>query len=76
MGFNPSKEVAIARDAAKQLKANRCIVLYTNSKGQIGYASYGKTVHLCDQTRHIADHAYDAVMDWFKSHPLVKEPTP
>lgn len=69
MAWNPSPQVAVARDAAKALKANRCIVLYTNEQGQIGYASYGETKQLCKEAKQIADSVYEAAMDWFEVMP-------
>lgn len=71
MAFNPSKEVAIARDAAEKLHADRCIVLFTKSDGTIGYASYGQTKQRCDSARKMADVAYDAVMSAAQSGQLI-----
>ena len=65
MAWNPSPQVAIARDAAGKLGANRVVIVYTNDKGQIGYASYGDTRSLCDQTKRLADTLYDAAMRWW-----------
>lgn len=66
MAFNPSPEVAVARDAAVKFGANRVIVLYTTLDGKLGYASYGATKELCSETRRLADVAYDAVMAEFQ----------
>jgi len=67
MAWNPSPEVAVARDAAKKLNAEMCVVLYVDlRKGQMGYASYGKTRALCDETKKLADHCYAAAKGWFE----------
>lgn len=42
---------------------NRVVVLYTMPDGRIGYASYGATRTLCDQTRGIADELYERAAD-------------
>jgi hypothetical protein len=64
MTYNPSPEVAVARDAAKRLSdASMCIVLWVDKTGEhLGCASYGKTRVLCDHARGIADVAYEAAM--------------
>jgi hypothetical protein len=68
MAWNPSKEVAVARDAAKALgdRVDRCIILYTTESGQIGYASYGKDRRLCEQAKQIGDSIYIAANKWFE----------
>lgn len=67
MAWNPSPEVAIARDAARQLKANRIVILYMTELDQIGYASYGETKPLCDETRILADVIYEAAMTHYEA---------
>lgn len=68
MAWNPSPEVAVARDAAAALAkvhgqgVDRCIVLYTTDDGRIGYASFGRDRKLCAEARKIADAAYDAAI--------------
>ena len=63
MAFNPSPEVAAARDAAKSLGADCAIVYFVRPNGQCGYASYGKTQGLCKQTRIAADECWDDVVE-------------
>ena len=65
MAWNPSPEVKVARDAAQKLDAEMCVVIYVNRKEQIGYASYGRTKALCDETKKLADHCLESAMDWF-----------
>ena len=56
MAWNPSKEVAVARDAAKALDdAPMCIVFWVNKDAQLGMATYGKTRELCKQAKIIGD---------------------
>ena len=65
MAWNPTPEVAVARDAAKRLgDASMCVVLWIDETGEhIGCASYGKTRVLCEHAKGIANAAYDAVME-------------
>lgn len=60
MAWNPSPEVATARDAARRLKADRCILIYTTAEGNIGMASYGETKALCAATGKVGDALYEA----------------
>lgn len=56
MAWNPTMEVALARDAAKKLgDAPRCIILWTSPSGMVGMASYGKTRALCADTGKMGD---------------------
>ena len=67
MTWNPSPEVKVARDAAQELDADMCVVIYVNArKQQIGYASYGANVTLCAETKKLADHCYEAAKGWFE----------
>lgn len=43
MAFNPSPQVRVAADFAKQFGAERVIIYYVLPDGRYGYASYGKT---------------------------------
>jgi hypothetical protein len=60
MAENKSDKVAAARDLGKKFNANRVIVLFT-TEDEIGYASWGKTAALCQETQELADAAFDAV---------------
>lgn len=66
MAWNPSPEVAVARDAAKSLgDASMCIVLWIDETGEhIGMASYGKTKVLCDEAGSIGRACYEKAMDY------------
>ena len=61
MAWNPSPEVAAARDAAKALKANRVIVFFTRDDDRFGYASYGSTKAECAEAKKIADAVWETV---------------
>ena len=62
MAWNPSPEVAVARDAAKKLgDASMCIVLWVASDEKVGMASYGKTKALCDAAKRIADDVWNVI---------------
>lgn len=64
MAWNPSPEVAVARDAANKLgDASMCIVLWVTPDEKVGMASYGKTRALCDAARIIADEVWNAVVE-------------
>lgn len=70
MAWNPSTEVAVARDAAKALGADQVIVIYLKlEQGQIGMATYGKTKKLCDETKILGDEAYKAVYATLEKSP-------
>ena len=68
MAWNPSPEVAVARDAAKRLDdADQCIVIYLNWKtSRIGMASYGRTKELCAEAKKLGQIAFDAINDCLK----------
>lgn len=58
MAWNPSPEVAVARDAAAKLDAPIAIVFYVTRDRKLGYASYGETKALCDEAKKIAENAW------------------
>lgn len=64
MAWNPSKEVAAARDIGKKFKQSQVIILMIDhDKGTLQCASYGETKALCAKAKRLADKAYDAVME-------------
>ena len=65
MAWKPGPEVAAARDAAKALGADRCVVIYTTPSGQCGMASYGETKKLCDRTKPIGVKLHRDAMEYF-----------
>lgn len=63
MAWNPSPEVAVARDAAKRLgDADQCIVLWIKGQ-QLGMASFGRTKQLCAEARPLGEACYRAIQD-------------
>lgn len=64
MAWNPSPEVAAARDFGEKFGDTQVIILRINRvKGTIGYTSWGKTRQLCDDAKRLADVAYGAVYE-------------
>jgi hypothetical protein len=60
MAWNPSPEVAVARDAAKKLGAKQAIIIYFTDT-QIGMASYGATKELCREAGRLGNRLYEMV---------------
>lgn len=71
MAWNPSPEVAVARDAANKLtpligaKLNRTIIVFTTDDGRLGYVSYGANKRLCAEAKELGDRLYDAAETHF-----------
>lgn len=61
MAWNPSPEVAVARDAARKLGADRAVIFYTKPDGQFAYASYGETRALCAEAKKMGDALFTTV---------------
>jgi hypothetical protein len=67
MAWNPTPQVAVARDAADRLGAlagsevKQCIVVYI-TKDNIGVISYGRNRALCDAAKGLADDLYSAAV--------------
>ena len=62
MAWNPSPEVAAARDFGKKFDKKMVVIFHVNGKGEIGYASYGETKELCGAARQLADRIFDFVV--------------
>lgn len=58
MAWNPSPEVATARDFAKKFGHSRVIILH-ESNGEFGYVSYGATKTLCASAKRIANRLWE-----------------
>ncbi len=65
MAFNPTPQVAVARDFAKKFGADRVVIYFVKPDGQYGYASYGKTKELCKQAGCVADKTFAAMGEAF-----------
>ena len=65
MAWNPETEVAVARDAARELDAPMCVVLWVTRDGEnLGVSSYGETLELCGHAKRLSDHVFDAALKW------------
>jgi len=61
VAWNPSPEVAVARDAAKKFgDADECIILWIKGEN-IGMATYGRTKELCADAKRLGDFAWTAI---------------
>lgn len=67
MAWNPSPEVAVARDAARKLGANRCVVIYITDEN-FGMASYGETKQLCKWAGGLGDALYDEARRYIEAY--------
>jgi hypothetical protein len=68
MAWNPSPEVAAARDFGQTFGADRVVILHLDqATGRIGYASYGKTRALCADAKVLGDVAMEAVMTFLRT---------
>jgi len=65
MAWNPSPEVAIARDVAKKLDdAKAVVVIYITKDGsKCGSISYGKDKETCEAAKHWSRKLHDVAMD-------------
>ena len=68
MAWNPSPQVAVARDAARKLGAEiGCVIIYVN-EDTYGMASYGHDKQLCAVMGKLGDHLFDATKDFVETH--------
>ena len=67
MAWNPTPEVAAARDLARKVGANvGCVVIYLKaSPDQLGMISYGVNQALCDEMGKLGLHLQKAAMDFY-----------
>ncbi len=61
MAWNPSPQVAAARDYGTKFGCKQVIVYFVQDDGRVGYASWGKTRELCASAKVIADNVFDMV---------------
>ncbi len=65
MAWNPTKDVAIVRDAANALNAPMAVIVYVSADGrQLGTASYGRTKSLCEKADELREHLRKAAVEW------------
>jgi len=67
MAWNLSEEVAVARNAAQQLSADRVVIVYTTSSGQFGYASYGRDKSLCANAKRLGDVLFERTREYLEN---------
>jgi hypothetical protein len=73
MAWNPSPEVAVARNAAKKLgdlsksEVTQIVIAYITADGRIGYASYGQTKELCADARRLGDKMFEAALGYLNT---------
>ena len=64
MAWNPTPEVAMARDYAKKFKQTKVIILSVDEdKQKYGVTSYGETKQKCSEAKIIADAIWELVAD-------------
>ena len=62
MAWNPSPEVAVARDAAKALGVDQIVLVTVNyAKNELGTITYGANKKLCQHAAQLGKAAYRAV---------------
>ena len=78
MAWNPSPEVAVAREASTRLSSilktevDQIIIVFKTKNDQVGYASYGKTKALCDVAGVLADQLFDEAKSFFSGLPEIE----
>jgi hypothetical protein len=71
VAWNPSPEVAVARDAADRLAkcagvgVRQVVILYVTDDGRLGLSTYGRTKQLCGVAGHVGDKLYELAMRLF-----------
>lgn len=70
MAWNPSPEVAVARDAAKKLgNARACVVVWISNDGeQIGMASYGIDKATCADCKLLGKDLYERAKEYVTNY--------
>jgi hypothetical protein len=65
MVWNPSPEVAIARDFGSKFGADRVIIFYSKPDGTYAYSSFGTTRQLCKEAQEVADTVFGQIGEAF-----------
>lgn len=64
MAWNPTPEVAMARDYANKFKQTKVIILAIDEKAEkYGVISYGENKQKCNEAKAIANAIYELVAD-------------
>lgn len=62
MAWNPSPEVAVARDFGKKFNYNKVYIIAVNeASGKFEVVSYGETKQECDEAKKCADRIFDEI---------------
>lgn len=62
MAWNPSPEVAVARDFGKKFNYDKVIIIGVNEPdGKFQVVSYGETKQKCAETKKTADQVYNLI---------------
>ena len=64
MAFNPTPEVAAAREFARKFKKQQVIIIAIDND-TLQVATYGETVALCAEAKKLGDRCYNAVFSYF-----------
>jgi len=65
MAWNPSPEVAVARDAAKKLGAEVGLVIIYLNKDSLGMVSYGVNRPLCDKMKDLGHYLAEKTGEFY-----------
>lgn len=70
MAWNPSPEVAVARDAAKKLgNARACVVVWITNDGEsIGMASFGIDKSTCADCKPLGKDLYERAKEYVSEY--------
>lgn len=62
MAWNPTPEVAVARDFGKKFNYNKVYIIGVDeTTGKFEVVSYGATKHECDQAKVCADNIFENI---------------
>jgi hypothetical protein len=65
MAWNPSPEVAVAREFSSKFGADRVIIFYSKPDGTYHYASFGTDRQLCKEAGEVADSVFEQIGEAF-----------
>ncbi len=74
MAWNPSPEVAVARDAAKRLgtihgsQVTQIVVIYVTKNEQVGMATYGHNAAQCNSAKGWGEKLWQQTQEYFEDY--------
>lgn len=68
MAWNPTPEVAVAREAAKALEAVQVVIVAIRADGTYLTTSFGQTKALCDDAKALNNVLHKATYRYFETH--------